>query len=105
MLIIFLFTLFTLIIATPISCNSYQSHSDSHSASQTDIELNMSFGCYYIVTSQTTFKSISGEGTVVINGEINVTVNDYKGGIIQLNNEKAKVIIVQTSDLSNSANS
>ncbi|GAT97853.1 hypothetical protein CL6EHI_185450 [Entamoeba histolytica] len=65
----------------------------------------MSFGCYFIVTSQTTFKSISGEGTVVINGEINVTVNDFKGGIIQLNNEKAKVIIVQTSDLSNNANS
>ncbi|BFU18498.1 hypothetical protein CL6EHI_098510 [Entamoeba histolytica] len=101
MLIIFLFTLFTLIIATPISCNSYQSQTES----QTDIELTMSFGCYFIVTSQTTFKSISGEGTVVINGAVEVTVNDFKGGIIQLNHENAKVNILKTTDLSTSNNS
>ncbi|EMS15978.1 hypothetical protein KM1_217230 [Entamoeba histolytica HM-3:IMSS] len=65
----------------------------------------MSFGCYFIVTSQTTFKSISGEGTVVINGEINVTVNDFKGGIIQLNHENAKVNILKTTDSSTSNNS
>ncbi|EDR28933.1 hypothetical protein EDI_072310 [Entamoeba dispar SAW760] len=105
MLIILLFTLFTLIIATPISCDSYQSQSGSDSNSQTDIELIMSFGCYFIVTQQTTFKSISGEGTVVISGAVEVTVNDYKGGIIQLNNENAKVNIVKTTDSLTSDNS